>query len=546
MTHARAGDWAREDDLVDLPGLLRAYYDRRPDHARAEERVRFGTSGHRGSSLAGTYNEAHILAITQAICRVRSEDNVDGPLFLGVDTHALSAPAAATALEVLAANGVTVVLDHHDGPTPTPVVGHAILAHNRGRLRGLADGIAVTPSHNPPEDGGFKYHTTHGGVAGERLTERIGREANRLLEGGLSEVRRIPHTRALASSTTLRHDYLGAYVADLVSVLDLEAVRASGLRLVVDPMGGAGVHYWAAVAERYGLDLEVVSEEIDPTFRFMSLDHDGRIRLDPSSPYALRRLLEYPGRYDMALASDTDHDRHGIVLPGLGLLPANHYITAVADYLLASRPGWPAQAAVGTTVATTRALVRVAARRGRAVYETPVGFKWFADGLFETRLALGGEESAGLSFLRKDGTTWTTDKDGIVASLLAAELTARVGHDPAEHYRALSGVHGNPLARRWEFALDHDGRERLLALRPEDCRLERLGKDPVRCVRTRALGNDAPIGGLRIEGDRSWILVRPSGTERVCKIYAETEGDEADLETLHEAACEFLAGICQP
>ncbi len=543
MTHPRAGETARAEDLVDPVGLLRAYYDRRPDVARAGEKVMFGTSGHRGSSLDGTFNEAHILAITQAVCRVRREDGVDGPLFLGVDTHALSTPAAATALEVLAANGVTVFLDAHDGPTPTPVVCHAVLAYNRGRRAGLADGLAVTPSHNPPEDGGFKYHTTHGGVAGNGLTDRIGHEANRLLETALKDVRRVPHARALAASTTRRHDYLGTYVDDLGSVLDLDLVRASGLRLAVDPMGGAGVYYWARIADRYGLDLDIVSETVDPTFRFMSLDHDGRIRLDPSSPYAMRRLLEHKGRYDVAFACDTDHDRHGIVVPGLGLMVANRFVTVAADYLLATRPDWPPAAAVGTTVATTRALARVATHRGRAVYETPVGFKWFAEGLFDASLAFGGEESAGASFLRRDGSVWTTDKDGIAASLLAAEMTARRGRDPAALYRDLAPVHGSPVGRRWEFELGVSGRERLLSLRPEECRLEELGGESVRRVLTHAPGNGAPIGGLKIETDTSWLLVRPSGTERVCKIYAEVEGGEERLEPLHAAALEFLGEL---
>jgi phosphoglucomutase len=540
VTHPRAGETARAEDLVDLGTLLRAYYERTPDPSHPAERVMFGTSGHRGSSLDGTFTEAHILAITQAVCRIRREDGVDGPLFLGADTHALSAPAAATALEVLAANGVDVFLDARDGPTPTPVVCHAVLNYNRGRQTGLADGLAVTPSHNPPEDGGFKYHTTHGGVAGDRLTERIGREANRLLEAGLEGVRRMPHARALAASTTRRYDYLEAYVGDLGSVLDLDFVRASGLRLLVDPMGGAGVYYWSRIAERYGLELEVLSEAVDPTFAFMSLDHDGRIRLDPSSSYALRRLLDHRGQYDVAFACDTDHDRHGIVIPGRGLMPANHFITAAADYLLDTRSGWPEEAALGTTVATTRALVRVARRRGRAVYETPVGFKWFAEGLYERRLVFGGEESAGASFLRRDGGVWTTDKDGIAASLLAAEMTARRGRDPATLYRDLAPVHGSPVARRWEFALGPGGRERLLALRSENIPFDTLGEEPVRRVLTHAPGNGAPIGGIKIETDSSWLLVRPSGTERVCKVYAETDGGEKGLGTLHEAALSLL------
>lgn len=541
MTHPRAGELARPEDLVDLGALLRAYYERTPDPSRPAERVRFGTSGHRGSSLNGTFNEAHILAIAQAICRVRRENGVEGPLFLGVDTHALSAPAAATALEVFAANGIDVCLDAHDGPTPTPVVCHAVLAHNRGRQTGLADGVSVTPSHNPPEDGGFKYHTIHGGVAGDRITERIGSEANRLLEARLDGVRRIPHAQALVASTTHRYEYLDTYVDDLGSVLDFDLVRASGLRFLVDPLGGAGVYYWPRIAERYGFHLTVLSDTVDPTFAFMSLDHDGRIRMDPSSPYALRRLLDYKGPYDVAFACDTDHDRHGIVVPGVGLMPANHFITVAADYLLDTRPDWPEAAAVGTTVATTRALARAARHRGRAVYETPVGFKWFAEGLYERRLVFGGEESAGATFLRRDGGVWTTDKDGIVASLLAAEMTARRGRDPATLYRDLAPVHGSPVTHRWELALGLEGRERLLALRPEAVSLKTLGDEPVRRVLTHAAGNGAPIGGIKIETDSSWLLVRPSGTESVCKVYGEIDGGEEErLEALHKAALGVL------
>ncbi len=543
MIHPRAGEFARAEDLIDLAALLRAYYDRRPDPSRPQERVAFGTSGHRGSSLDGTFNEAHILAITEALCRVRHEEGVEGPLFLGVDTHALSVPAAATALEVLAAHEVPVFLDVHDGPTPTPVICHAVLAYNRGRRSGKADGLAVTPSHNPPCDGGFKYHTTHGGVADDGLTGRIGAEANQLLETNLAGVRRIPHARALAAPSVRRYDYLEAYVSDLGTVVDLELVRDSGLRLAVDPLGGAGVHYWPRIAERYGLDLDVVNDEVDPTFRFVPFDHDGRIRLDPSSSYVLRRLRECQDRYDLAFACDTDHDRHGIVVPGSGLLVPNRYLTVAADYLLEERTGWSPAAAVGTTVATTRALARVAVHRLRMVYETPVGFKWYAEGLDAGRLAFAGEESAGATFLRRDGTVWTTDKDGIVASLLAAEMTARRGRNPALLYEDLTPVHGAPVGARWEVGLEESDRHRLLALRPEECPIARLGGEPVRRVLTHARGNGAPIGGLKIETASSWILVRPSGTERIVKIYGETEHGESALETLRLEAFALLEAI---
>ena len=524
-----AGRRLPEPALVDLDALRAAYFDRRPDPSVAEQRVRFGTSGHRGSSLRGTFNEWHVLAIAQAICDERRARGVGGPLFLGVDTHALSRPAFESALQVLAANGVELRIAANDEYTPTPAISHAILGWNRDASAARADGIVVTPSHNPPEDGGFKYNPPHGGPAGTDLTAAIERRANAYLEQSLAGVRRVAFERARASAQVREHDFRGAYVDDLAAVVDFDLVRGAGLRLGVDPLGGAGVHYWRAIAERHRIALDVVSEEVDPRFAFMTADWDGRIRMDPSSPWAMRRLLTLQDRYDVAFACDTDHDRHGIVVPHAGLMPANHYLSALAHSLFASRSGWPREAALGKTLVSTAMLDRVAAKSGRRVVETPVGFKWFVDGLLDAALGFAGEESAGASVLRRDGTVWTTDKDGIALALLAAEMTARDGRDPARSYAALEDELGRAWSDRVEAPADAAQRAALAALRADAVDVASLAGEPVRAVLDRAPGNDAPIGGIKVVADRGWFAARPSGTEDVYKIYAESFVDEAHL-----------------
>jgi phosphoglucomutase len=515
--------------LVDLPRLSSAYYTEVPDPAIPGQRVAFGTSGHRGSAFLKSFNEWHVLAITQAICRYRVQQAVDGPLFLGSDTHALSPPACASALEVLAANGVDVMLAEHDEYTPTPAVSHAILSHNRGRSAGLADGIVVTPSHNPPEDGGFKYNPPHGGPADTGVTRWIEAEANDLLTRGLQGVKRVSVEQALRAATTHRHDYLNAYVNDLGSVIDMEAIRGASIRLGVDPLGGAGVHYWAPIAQRYGLDLTVVSETVDPTFGFMTVDWDGRIRMDPSSPYAMQRLIGLKDRFDIAVACDTDHDRHGIVTRSSGLLPPNHYLAVAIHHLFAHRPQWRAGAGVGKTVVSSGMIDRVSAKLGRTLYEVPVGFKWFVDGLLDGSLGFGGEESAGASFLRRDGTVWTTDKDGIVPGLLAAEITARAGRDPGELYGELTREFGAAVSDRIEAPATPEQKQRLAALSPEQVRCTQLAGEPVQRILSRAPGNDAPIGGVKVIAAGGWFAARPSGTEDLYKIYAESFRGEDHL-----------------
>ncbi len=519
-----AGHPAPAGMLVDVPALIRAYLDEVPDPAMVGQRVAFGTSGHRGTSLEKTFNEWHVLAITQAICRYRTQQGIDGPLFLGIDTHALSQPACASALEVLAANGVDVMLAEHDEYTPTPAVSHAILTYNRVRTtgRGLADGIVVTPSHNPPADGGFKYNPPNGGPADTSITGQIGTEANALLEGGLQGVKRMPVEQALRAATTHRHDFLNRYVNDLGVVIDMEAIRGAHIRLGVDPLGGAGVHYWGPIAERYGLNLTVVSEAVDPQFGFMSVDWDGRIRMDPSSSYAMQRLLGLKDRFDIAVACDTDHDRHGIVTPSEGLLPANHYLAVAIHHLFRHRPQWRTDAGVGKTVVSSAMIDRVSARLGRTLYEVPVGFKWFVDGLLDGSLGFGGEESAGAAFLRRDGTVWTTDKDGIVPALLAAEITALEGRDPGEVYQELTRELGEPFTDRIEAPATPAQKQRLAALSPQQVRCTQLAGDPVQSVLSHAPGNDAPIGGVKVITGGGWFAARPSGTEDIYKIYAES------------------------
>ena len=538
-TSPLAGKPATPDMLVDVPRLVAAYYTEPPDPAVSGQKVAFGTSGHRGSALQHSFNEGHVLAITQAICEYRAGQGIGGPLFLGFDTHALSEPAYRSALEVLAANGVQTMRDARLDYTPTPAVSYAILAANRGDLpgvRGPADGIVITPSHNPPQDGGFKYNPPHGGPADTDVTRWIEDRANALLAGGLRDVRRLPFERAARAETTHAFDYRQMYVAALSQVLDLEAIRGAGLKLGVDPLGGAGVHYWGPIAEAYGLDLTVVSDEVDPTFRFMTLDWDGKIRMDCSSPYAMARLVALRERFDVAFACDTDHDRHGIVTPGAGLLPPNHYLAVAVDYLFANRDGWSEGAAVGKTVVSSSSIDRVAARRGRRLYEVPVGFKWFVSGLLDGSLGFGGEESAGASFLRRDGTAWTTDKDGITACLLAAEIAARTGRDPGEAYAGLARDLGDPAYTRVDVPATPAQKAALARLSPEQVQEAELAGDPIRRMLTRAPGNDAPMGGLKVESESGWFAARPSGTEDVYKIYAESFRGPDHLERILEEA----------
>jgi phosphoglucomutase len=536
VVHPRAGMLAEPASLANIPRLMTAYYTTRPDTAVREQKVAFGTSGHRGSALTASFNEAHILAITQAICEHRRRQAIDGPLFLGIDTHALSESALASALEVLTAHGVDVMLDDRQGYTPTPVVSHAILTYNRGRARGLADGIVVTPSHNPPEDGGFKYNPPHGGPADTNVTGWIQDRANALLGGGLIGVERIPFERARRATTTHRFDYMGGYVADLGSVVDLDAVRGSRLALGVDPLGGAGVHYWAMIGERYRLPLTVVSDVVDPTFAFMPLDWDGKIRMDCSSPYAMRRLIGLKDRFDVAWACDTDHDRHGIVARSAGLLNPNHYLAVAISYLFTHRPAWPRSAGIGKTVVSSSMIDRVAARLGRALLEVPVGFKWFVDGLLAGSLGFGGEESAGASFLRRDGTVWTTDKDGIILGLLAAEMTAVTGHDPGDLYRELTAEFGEFAFERVDAPASPAEKTRLARLSAEEVSASELAGEPITARLTTAPGNQAPVGGLKVVTPSGWFAARPSGTEDVYKLYAESVKGEDHLRRIQEEA----------
>ena len=531
---------AQAAQLVDVTKLIDAYYSRRPDPAVPAQRVTFGTSGHRGSSFDGGFNEAHVLAISQAICLYRRSQKIDGPLFLGIDTHALSVPAFETALEVLAANDVEVRIAEAGEYTPTPAVSHAILVCNRGHRTGLADGIVMTPSHNPPDSGGFKYNPPDGGPADTGVTDWIEAEANSLLEAGLKDVRRIPFQQARRAATTREHDFLSAYVDDLGNVVDLDGIRGAGIRMVVDPMGGAGVHYWARIAERYELNLTVVSEVIDPTFRFMTLDWDGRIRMDPSSTWAMQRLIRLEAPYDIAFACDTDHDRHGIVTHGAGLLPPNHYLAVAIDYLFRNRPGWKEDAGVGKTVVSSAIIDRVTSRLGRKLYEVPVGFKWFVDGLLGGTLGFCGEESAGAAFLRRDGTAWTTDKDGIVPALLSAEITARTGRDPAELYRDLTCDLGVPLADRVEAPATAAQKQKLTRLSAQQVRIAELAGEKIEGVLVSAPGNGAPIGGIKVIVASGWFAARPSGTEDIYKIYAESFRGEEHLRVLLREAQDIV------
>ena len=529
--HPRAGQPALPSELVDVPALLRAYAEVRPDPSDPAQRVAFGTSGHRGSAFRAAFNEPHILATTEAICRYRAAQGYTGPLFIGRDTHALSEPAWRTALEVLVANGVDVRVDSEDGYTPTPAVSHAILGANRGRAGALADGIVVTPSHNPPDDGGFKYNPPNGGPADTDVTRAIQDEANRILEAtgaeGLDGVRRVPFERARAQAG--EHDFRGTYVADLENVVDMAAIAASGLRLGVDPLGGAAVAYWGLIGQRYGLDLTVTNETVDPAFGFMTLDWDGKIRMDPSSPFAMARLVELRDRFDLAMGNDADADRHGIVVPGVGLMNPNHVIAAAISYLFGGGRSWGADVAVGKTLVSSSIIDRVTASLGRRLLEVPVGFKWFVDGLVDGSVGFGGEESAGASFLRLDGTVWTTDKDGLIACLLAAELTAKTGKNPAETYAGLTERFGAPAYRRIDAPATPEVKAALGRLSPGDVTATTLAGDPITARLTRAPGNDAPIGGLKVTTDQGWFAARPSGTENVTKLYAESFRGEEHL-----------------
>ncbi|MDD1015174.1 phosphoglucomutase (alpha-D-glucose-1,6-bisphosphate-dependent) [Pseudomonas rubra] len=534
-----AGKLAPASVLVDIPKLLTAYYTGQPDASIATQRVAFGTSGHRGSSLDLSFNEHHVLAITQAICLYRQSKGISGPLFIGADTHALSTPAAASALQVLAANGVEVMLSKDDEYTPTPAVSHAIICYNRGRSSGLADGIVITPSHNPPQSGGFKYNPPNGGPADSDVTKWIEAKANELLAANLDDIKQIAHEQALAASTTHRHDYLGNYVADLENVIDFDVIRSANLRLGVDPLGGAGVRYWSAIAEHYKLNLEVVNTEVDPTFRFMSVDWDGQIRMDPSSPYAMQGLIGLRERFDVAFACDPDHDRHGIVTPN-GLLAPNNYLAVAIDYLYQHRPQWRSDAAVGKTVVSSGLIDRVTAALGRRLYEVPVGFKFFADGLFDGSLGFGGEESAGASFLRKDGSVWTTDKDGLIPALLAAEITARTGRDPSQAYAELTAKLGEPFATRVEAKANPQQKALLSKLAPEQVKSTMLAGEPIEQILSHAPGNNQAIGGLKVMTANGWFAARPSGTEDIYKIYAESFIDEAHLQRLVAEAQELV------
>ena len=541
--HPLAGKPAPKELLVDIDTLRREYYTRTPDITDRAQRVSFGTSGHRGSSLRGAFNEAHVLAITQAICDYRTSRGISGPLYIGKDTHALSEPAFATAMEVLAANGVETMIDRDGGYTPTPAISHAILLYNRGRTAGLADGIVMTPSHNPPEDGGFKYNPPHGGPADTDVTRWIEERANGLLSGRLTQVARIAYEKTRHAATTHAYDYVGSYVSDLASVVDMDAIRGAGLKIGVDPLGGAGVAYWRPIAERYGIQVDVVNSTVDPTFSFMSLDWDGKIRMDCSSPYAMAKLIALKDRFDIAFGNDTDHDRHGIVTRSAGLMNPNHYLAAAIFYLFTQRPDWRPDAAVGKTVVSSSVIDRVAAKVGRTLVEVPVGFKWFVPGLLDGSLGFGGEESAGASFLRRDGTVWATDKDGIILDLLAVEIMARTGRDPSELYNDLTYELGAPVYQRIDAPVTATQKAVLLTLSAEDINAAELAGNPIQAILTTAPGNGAVIGGLKVVTAHGWFAARPSGTEEVYKLYAESFRGSEHLRRIQEEAQALISSV---
>lgn len=538
--HPLAGKPAPEELLINVSALEQAYYDNQPDLEDPRQKVSFGTSGHRGTSFDSTFTEAHILAITQAVCEYRQAQGIDGPLYIGKDTHAVSASAQRTALEVLAANGVETVIQESDGFTPTPVISRAILVYNRDRSAGLADGIVITPSHNPPTDGGFKYNPPTGGPADTDITRWVQDRANELLKAGNQDVKRMTYEQALKADTTHEEDLMMPYVADLANVIDMEAIRSAGVRIGVDPLGGAAVNYWEPVAEKYGLDITVVNSGVDPTFAFMTVDHDGKIRMDCSSPYAMAGLIDLKDRFDVAFGNDPDADRHGIVTPSVGLMNPNHYLAVAIQYLIQHRPDWPATAAVGKTLVSSGMIDRVVADLGRKLAEVPVGFKWFAPGLFDSSFYFGGEESAGASFLRRDGTVWVTDKDGPLLGLLAAEITARTERDPGQHYQALTERFGSPQYKRIDAPASLAQKKALAGLEPADVTETQLAGDPIVARLTRAPGNDAPIGGLKVVSEYGWFAARPSGTEDIYKIYAESFRDQDHLEAIIEQAQQIV------
>ncbi len=534
--HKLAGQVVPKSMLTNIPRLISTYYTHQPDASEPDQRVAFGTSGHRGSSLKNSFNQNHILAISQALCEYRASQHIDGPLFMGMDTHGLSEPALASALEVFAAAGVTVMIAKGLGYTPTPVISHAILTFNQNRKQGLADGVVITPSHNPPEDGGFKYNPPHGGPAGDEITRRIADRANEILENGLDQVRRMPFESARKAATTHEYDYISPYVADLANVVDMKMIAASGLKLGVDPLGGAAVHYWEPIADRYGLSLEIVNPAVDPTFAFMPLDKDGKIRMDCSSPFAMQGLIKLKDKFDIAFGNDTDVDRHGIVTKSAGLLNPNHYLAVAIWYLFQNRPAWRSSAAVGKTLVSTSMIDRVAAHLGKTLSEVPVGFKWFVDGLISAEIGFGGEESAGASFLRRDGAVWTTDKDGIIMDLLAAEIMAKTGRDPGKIYQSLEERFGSCVYERIDAPATDEQKTVLKQLSAEAITARELAGEPIIAKHTRAPGNQAPLGGLKVVTDNGWFAARPSGTEAIYKIYAESFKGKAHLQRIQQEA----------
>ncbi len=543
--HPLAGEVAPKSMLANIPRLVSAYYTHRPDVSDPTQQVAFGTSGHRGSSLKNSFNQDHILAISQALCEYRTSQHIDGPLFMGMDTHALSEPALASALEVFAAAGVTVMIPKDLGYTPTPVISHAILTANQNRRQGLADGVVITPSHNPPEDGGFKYNPPHGGPAGDDITQRIADRANEILGNELDHVKRMPFEKALQASTTHEYDYISPYVADLANVVDMEMLAAAGLKLGVDPLGGAAVHYWAPIADRYGLSLEIVNPVVDPTFAFMTLDKDGKIRMDCSSPYAMQGLIKLKDKFDIAFGNDTDVDRHGIVTKSAGLLNPNHYLAVAIWYLFQNRPAWPESVAVGKTLVSTSMIDRVTAHLGKKLSEVPVGFKWFVDGLMSAETGFGGEESAGASFLRRDGAVWTTDKDGIIMDLLAAEIMAKTGRDPGEIYQSLEEQFGSSVYERIDAPATVEQKAVLNQLSAEAITAKELAGESIIAKHTRAPGNQAPLGGLKVVTENGWFAARPSGTEEIYKIYAESFNGKAHLRRIQQEAQTIVSAAFQ-
>ena len=539
--HPQAGQLPQANQLVNVAKLITAYYSEKPDPSVAEQRVAFGTSGHRGSSFKNSFNEDHVLAITQAICLYREKEGINGPLFIGIDSHALSEPAYVSALEVLAANGVETMISTNGEYVPTPALSHAIIVYNQGRTTGLADGVVITPSHNPPDGGGFKYNPTNGGPADGHITKWIENKANELLEASMAGVKRMPYEQAVKAATTHEYDFLNTYVNDLENVIDMDAIRGAGIRMGVDPLGGAGVNYWGAIGERYKLDLTVLNKDVDLTFRFMTLDWDGKIRMDPSSSHAMQSLIGLRNQYDITFACDTDHDRHGIVTNSSGLMLPNHYLATSIDYLFQNRPNWSADAAVGKTLVSSSMIDRVANKIGRKLYEVPVGFKWFADGLFDGSLGFGGEESAGASFLRKDGRVWTTDKDGLAPALLSAEMMAVTGKDPGEIYQGLTEQLGQPCSSRVDAPATPDQKAKLSKLSPEQVTSDTLAGENITNVLTKAPGNDAAIGGLKVTTENGWFAARPSGTEDIYKIYAESFKGDDHLQQLFDEAKDLVS-----